>query len=180
MTADIDSFKAGMRRLAASVAILTVDAEGQGQGMTATAVCSVSAEPPALLCCINRASATREAFMQADAFAVNLLAARDRTLADRFARPMPADERFALGRWTRAVTGAPILESAIASFDCRRSETAEIGSHTIFFGEVEAVRLSEHHIAPLVYADGCYGKFAATREVPHSEIFWMSGWQEEG
>jgi len=180
VTVDAEMYKAGMRRLAASVAVLTVGLpDGRRHGMTATAVCSVSAAPPILLCCINRNSAARAAFSEANNFAVNVLAASDRALADRFARPMDAEERFAEGLWARDRTGAPVLETAIATFDCERSHSIEVGGHTVFFGEVQAVRVRSEHIMPLLYAHGGYGEFAAARPVPLPDLMWVPDWRTE-
>ena len=166
-----------MRRLAASVTVLTTRLDDEARvGMTATAVTSVSGDPPTLLCCVNRANATRTAFAQAGVFAVNVLAAGDNDLATRFATPMAPEERFTSGAWTTLATGAPILETAVASFDCRIMQTTEIGSHSIFFGEVLAVALRGPHVMPLLYAHGGYGKFAG----PHpsfQDLMWTPDWQ---
>jgi flavin reductase (DIM6/NTAB) family NADH-FMN oxidoreductase RutF len=52
-----------------------------------------------------------------------------------------------------------VLETAVAAFDCRRSHQLEVGGHTIFFGEVCAVRLYGSPQTPLLYAHGDYGRF---------------------
>lgn len=157
---DAATFRMGMRRLASSVVVVTVRLQdGRRFGMTATAVCSVCAEPPTLLCCVNRLNASRAALLEADHFAVNVLAESDHELADRFARPLSPEARFASGRWMRLESAAPVLETAVAAFDCRRSHQLEVGGHTIFFGEVCAVRLHGSPETPLLYAHGDYGRF---------------------
>lgn len=157
---DASTFRQGMRRLAASVMLVTVQLDGGRRfGMTATAVCSVSADPPTLLCCVNRQNGSRAALLEADHFAVNVLAADEHELADRFARTMPPEERFAQGRWTTLESAAPVLETAVAAFDCRRSHQMDVGGHTVFFGQVRAVRLNGVSEPPLLYAHGGYGRF---------------------
>lgn len=177
MTVSADLFREGMRRLAASVTILTTrTVEGTPIGMTATAVCSVSGDPPTLLCCINRANASRAAFAEAGVYAVNVLTSGEADLATRFALPMAPEERFSRGAWTALETGAPVLESATATFDCRISQVTEVGSHTIFFGEVLAIATRGAHVMPLLYAHGGYGSFAGS-QTALGEIFWTPDWQ---
>jgi len=177
MAPPIDAFRDGMRRLAASVTVLTTRSpDGSRAGMTATAVCSVSGDPPTLLCCINRANATRAAFVEAGIFAVNVLAMGEDDIASRFATRMDAEERFARGAWTVAETGAPILESAAAAFDCRIVQIVESGSHSVFFGEVAAVRTRGVHVMPLLYAHGGYGGFHGGQRVLN-DLFWTPDWQ---
>lgn len=74
---DADQFRLGMRTLAAAVTLITSTGSGHRHGMTATAVCSVSAEPPTLLVCLNKATATHGAVAKSGAFCVNLLRAED-------------------------------------------------------------------------------------------------------
>jgi flavin reductase (DIM6/NTAB) family NADH-FMN oxidoreductase RutF len=156
-----ERFRDGMRRLAASVTVLTSQgADGTPVGMTATAVCSVSSDPPILLICVNRASANCAAFAASGHFAVNVLDQRHAALAGRFATPLPPAERFAAGQWRAMATGSPILADAVAAFDCRIQSRADMGSHTVFFGAVLAVSLAPGQGLPLLYAHGAYGGFA--------------------
>jgi flavin reductase (DIM6/NTAB) family NADH-FMN oxidoreductase RutF len=155
---DPELFKAAMRHLAGHVCLITTQsASGARHGLTATAVCSVSATPPTLLCCVHRESRSCEAIAQAGRFAVNLLPADDRYLAERFAAPSDGPQRFEAGTWTQLDTGAPILTSALASFDCALSQTAIVGSHQVFFGEVRALRVKSDMDPPLLYSHGSYG-----------------------
>lgn len=177
MTVSADRFREGMRHLAASVTVLTTALpDGRRVGMTATAVCSVSGDPPMLLCCINRTNATRQAFAEAGIYAVNVLAVGEQDIANRFAARMEPEERFARGAWTVLETGAPILESAAAAFDCRIAQTVEIGSHSIFFGEVLSVAARGAHVMPLLYAHGGYGGFNGGRLALH-DLLWTPDWQ---
>ncbi|MGR4863131.1 flavin reductase family protein [Caulobacter sp. LARHSG274] len=180
MAAEASDFREGMRRLASSVTILTAQPPGgERAGMTATAVCSVTADPPTLLCCINRNSASRSTFLKAASFAVNVLASTERELADRFARPMDPALRFEAGAWTTLHSGAPILETAAAAFDCSLAKSIDVGGHTIFFGEVQAVRVRGSSIMPLLYAHGGYGRFAGRDPGPLLEALGASDWLME-
>lgn len=178
MTVDPQAFRKGMRRLAAGVCLITTeDASGERTGMTATAVCSVSAEPPTLLCCVNRQSISHVTILRAGVFGVNVLALEDRPLADLFARPVtPADEKFSLGLWRRLQTGAPILESALAGFDCRVAQSVDVGTHGIIFGEVVDVQLRSVAAKPLLYGHGAYGGFSSAAAASELESLWIPTW----
>ncbi len=155
MTQKADQFKAGMRRLAAGVSIVTTAIDQDWRGLTATAVCSVTAEPPTLLCCVNQKTQAHDALQDARILAVNILAEKDRDHAARFGGSLAMAERFTHGDWAPLETGAPTLIGAYAVFDCRVTAAIPAGTHTIFIAEVVAVRLSDEG-APLVYAGGDY------------------------
>lgn len=158
--ADAESFRTGMRHLAAHVCLITtVGADGARSGLTATAVCSVSADPPTLLCCVNRQIAPFAAIRESGVFAVNVLGVNDRDLAERFAGVIQGEARFETGAWTSLVTGAPVLESALATFDCRLTRLEEVATHGIVFGEILTVRSHSSQTDPLLYAQGAFGAF---------------------
>jgi flavin reductase (DIM6/NTAB) family NADH-FMN oxidoreductase RutF len=148
-----------MRHLAAGVTLVTTAGGGSRAGLTATAVCSVSAEPPQLLACVNREADAHRLLLATGHLAVNLLAAGQQELADRFAgrTGIDGEARFGAGRWTTLVTGAPILEEALASFDCRIVTAHEAGTHTIFIARVLDV-VVRPGLEPMVYVAGRYGR----------------------
>ena len=159
--ADAESFKSGMRHLAAHVCLITtVGPDGERRGLTATAVCSVSADPPTLLCCVNRQIAPFAAIRESGIFAVNVLGVEDRELAERFAGVIQGEERFQTGQWISLTTGAPVLESALATFDCRLTRLEEVATHGILFVEIQAVRARDSIAEALLYAHGSFGGFA--------------------
>lgn len=179
MAIDASSFKLGMRRLASGVCLITtVDIDGAARGMTATAVCSVSASPPTLLCCINRRNSTYESVCRSGRFGVNVLALADRPLADLFSMPVSGEEKFATGTWRREEDGVPILGSALAAFACRLVQTVVAGTHDIFFGEIHAVILGQAEGRPLLYAHGAYGGFASLTDSSGLDSFWIPSWDD--
>jgi flavin reductase (DIM6/NTAB) family NADH-FMN oxidoreductase RutF len=151
-------FLAGMRQLAAGVTIVTTAQGAARAGLTATAVCSVSAEPPQLLACVNREAEAHSLLLSSGCLAVNLLAAEQYELADRFAgrTGVMGEARFQAGSWTTLATGAPVLEDALASFDCHIATAQEAGTHTIFIARVVSVTVNPGR-RPIVYVDGAYG-----------------------
>ena len=145
-------FRAAMRRLAAGVAVITTAEGGRPYGMTATAVTSLCAEPPSLLVCVNRGATLHDPVAARGAFCVNLLR-RGHDEVCRVCSSKPDGEvRFATGVWDHG-EGLPRLEDAQASLFCRVAGSLAHGTHTVFIGEVFAVRVAEE-VAPLVYLDG--------------------------
>src|SRR5262245_5993533 len=150
-----DIFKLAMRRLAAGVTIITTCHNGYRCGLTATAVCSLSADPPQLLVCVNRSAHAHDVIKRGANMCVNLLARKHKALAGHFAGARKGEERFRSGKWTMLKTSAPVLDDALASFDCVVKETVEPSTHTIFIGQVVDVRLRAEG-QPLLYAGGSY------------------------
>ncbi len=139
---DKQSYRDAMARLAAAVNIITTTGPGGTRGFTASAVCSVTDTPPTLLVCLNRNSDSNQALKDNGILCVNTLAAGHEDLSPVFAgmTGKEGEARFEHGTWTTLETGAAVLEGALASFDCRVTQTAEVGTHTVFFCEVEAVK----------------------------------------
>jgi flavin reductase (DIM6/NTAB) family NADH-FMN oxidoreductase RutF len=155
-------FRDAMRRLAGTVTIVTV-VDGQTRhGTTATAVTSLSMDPPSLLVCLNRDTRLYGILSRTDKFCVNVLHCENVEVSRKFASPITSEERFAAGDWTSDDDGAPpYLANALASIQCAKESSVDYGSHTVFIGRVLSVRNRED-IAPLVYVDGGY---AATRSM---------------
>ncbi|WP_327751606.1 flavin reductase [Sphingobium sp. SJ10-10] len=155
-----DLFRQGMRRLAGACTIITSVAPGQGRegwaGLTATAVASVTAEPARLLVCINRSTWAHNIISQSRILGVNVLGDDALPLAKRFAGGVPPEEKFAEGNWLTATSGAPLLGSALASFDCLVGESIEASTHDIFICDVLGVLLREPGGDPLIYFDGAF------------------------
>lgn len=153
---DSFAFRQGMRLLCSGVTIVTSRHDDMATGLTATAVCSLSAEPPRLLACINRAGVTCRAMRESGIFCVNVLTAEHEALARRFAAPADGPNgRFAEGSWTRLATGAPVLDGCLAAFDCTVSALLDQGSHVICIGDVQEVRTAPG-ARPLLYMDGAF------------------------
>lgn len=156
------AFKAGMRRHAAGVTLITTIDHGTRYGLVATAVSSVSTDPPTLLICVNKSASAHDAIDQSGVFCVNVLGVDAVEIASQFANSSRRDERFTTGHWTSLSTGAPVLEEAVAAFDCAIVERIPYGSHTIFLGRVQNVRLAEDRFDPLVYVDRGYHRLLDT------------------
>jgi len=147
-----DLFKSAMRNLAGGVSVISAGRGEARSGMTATSVSSLSLEPPSLLVCIRRGSATLAAITAHRAFGVNVLSADHRHLADRFAGQtgIAAAARFRDTDWLTLATGAPLLADALTAVDCTLERIIDYSSHTIVIGRVRAVHMGGGS-GPLVY-----------------------------
>lgn len=148
-------YRDAMARLGAAVNIITTDGPGGRAGFTASAVCSVTDEPPTLLVCLNRKASVYAAFQANGVLCVNVLAAGQQALSALFGGKTPMDERFAASRWSALATGAPVLEAAAVSFDCRVVRSTAVGTHDVLFCEAVAIR-SDDKAQGLVYFDRRY------------------------
>jgi flavin reductase (DIM6/NTAB) family NADH-FMN oxidoreductase RutF len=171
-----DRFKSAMRDLAGGVSVISAG-RGDGRcGLTATSVSSLSLDPPSLLVCIRRASATLAAISTNRAFGVNILSANHRDLAERFAGQggIWGAARYVDADWLTLATGAPLLADALAAVDCTVERLIEWHSHAIVIGRVRAVRTSSGP-GPLVYWRGGYEQVSGIGcEVPEDpDSCWL-------
>jgi len=152
------AFKCGMRKLASGVALITSAHNEIKAGLIATAVNSVSTEPPTLLVCVNKSASAHEVIDQSKHICVNLLSTADLGLVDVFGKPSRREERFKTGEWQTLPSGVPMLESALAAFSCKVVQQFSYETHTIFLGEVESVNIDEPGVDPLLYMDRAFRK----------------------
>lgn len=162
MPVGLDDFLAGMQRLASAVTIVATEVDGVRAGLTASAVTSLTAEPPTLLACVNRDAGTHGLLLEAGRFSVNLLGRGHEDIAGAFAgfTGLEGPERFEVGSWRAGDHGVPVLEGALASFECLVDEVVVRSSHDVFIGAIEAVHLPEVEVDPLLYLDRAFGGFS--------------------
>ena len=152
-------FLEGMSRAAATVNIITTAGPAGRAGLTVSAMTSVSADTPkpTLLICINASSAGGAAIIENGVFAVNVLGEMQAGVSDVFAGRSgeQGDAKFGCASWRAGETGAPMLDGALVTFDCRITAHRQVGTHHVVFGEVEAVRFADAG-RPLIYAQRSY------------------------
>lgn len=138
---DAPAFRDAMAQVASAVHVVTTAGIAGRTGLTATAVASVSDAPPTVLVCIEASSRTLAAIRANGVFCINTLPGDQVELAEIFAgrRGIEGEARFTSPRWSRLATGAPVLDDAIAAFDCRLVAIHEAASHRIVVGEVVAL-----------------------------------------
>lgn len=158
-----DDFRRGMRYLAAGCSIVACDNGTYRAGFTATAVSSLTTDPPRLLVCVNRNVFAHSLISEQQALSVNVLKREQESLARRFAGMLEGvtpEQRFQDGKWRIAGSGAPVLEGALLSFDCRVVEILVASTHDVFVCEVVGVETSAGEEGPLIYFDGRFGGIA--------------------
>jgi flavin reductase len=147
-------FRKAMRTLASAVSIVSTAHDNRRFGMTATAVCSLSMQPPTLLVCVNQSTSLHNPLLNAGRFCINILHADQDELARTFGQK-GIEDRFASGNWQVDDRGVPFVADAQASVFCTVEETYGHRTHSIVVGAVyrAAVREAVH---PLLYQDGRY------------------------
>ena len=146
------TFRDGMARLGSSVNVITSAGPSGRLGFTATSVCSLSDSPPSLIVCMNRSSAQNALFKANGILCVNVLAQEQRELSAAFAGVGRLDSecRFAKGVWSTLETGAPVLDGAVAAFDCTIRDHVEASTHTILICDVVGLTMA-HTSSSLIY-----------------------------
>jgi flavin reductase (DIM6/NTAB) family NADH-FMN oxidoreductase RutF len=150
----VDDFKLAMRSLASTVHIITSVSDGQRIGMTATAVSSLSMEPPSLVVSIHRSASLHDIIAASGMFCVNVLSPTHNDLVHPFSGKAKGEDRFSFGQWeNHAMNGLPCLADALANVACVVDAQLAYGTHTLFVGRVEAIRFLRE-CNPLVWQNG--------------------------
>lgn len=119
--------------------IVTTASPLEQAGFLGLSFAHVSAAPPIVLVSVGTNTSAIEAIHASGVFAVNQLGEEHHALAQAFGGSKSSTERFALGEWTGFVTGAPVLSSAVAVFDCKILSATETKASVTFFGQVAGV-----------------------------------------
>jgi flavin reductase (DIM6/NTAB) family NADH-FMN oxidoreductase RutF len=145
-------FRSALGMFATGVTIVTArTGSGDLVGLTANSFNSVSLEPPLVLWSLSRSAASMVALSSGSHYAINILAADQKELAERFASKR--EDRWSDVVFSEGICGAPLLTGAAASFECFNRSRYEEGDHVIFVGEVEHC---EHRpgVSPLLFHGG--------------------------
>jgi flavin reductase (NADH)/flavin reductase len=161
---DPQTHRGAMRHFASPVTVVTSSKDGDPVGLTATAVCSVTADPPRIVVFINKQTLADSAIMATGAVCVNVLAGDQEEVARAFAGMIPGvigPARFDHGRWGELVTGAPVLDGALVAIDCRVIKVFEESTHHAFLCEILATRErgpgdGPDDSAALLYCNGAF------------------------
>ncbi len=148
-------FKAAMRRRASAVAIVAAKGEAGPVGMAATSVTSLTADPPAVLICVNRSTLLHGLLGPTAPLSVNLLSRHQQDVSAAFGGGVPQEERFRIGDWQEGAGGVPLLAGAQANLSCVIDAMLAYGTHSIVIARVLSAEVSED-VAPLIYQDGGY------------------------
>jgi flavin reductase (DIM6/NTAB) family NADH-FMN oxidoreductase RutF len=116
-----ETFKLALRRFPAAVSVITSADQNRRHGMTATAVTSLSLDPPSLIVCINQSTLLHDIMLLARRFCVNVLRRDQAALSSAFSGAIPAEERFRLGDWTISADGVTYLADAQINIFCKKA-----------------------------------------------------------
>jgi flavin reductase (DIM6/NTAB) family NADH-FMN oxidoreductase RutF len=137
-------------------AFLIDQRENLSHGMTVNSFTSISLNPPVVHVSLANNTRTHALVQRSGVFGITILGADQGEIADRFAgRVGDEADRFKDLAIFQLVTGAPLIEGGLACLDCRVRTTLEVGSTTVFFGDVVAAR-EKHDNPPLVYFNRLY------------------------
>lgn len=156
MSIDAKAFRQALGNYPTGVTVVTTtDSDGTPRGLTANSFTSVSLDPALVLVCLGKTTASHPVFMQAEHFAVNILAEDQRDISGLFASKAP--DKFSQAAWQRGATGAPLIDGCVAWFDCTVHQRVDAGDHTILIGQVQD--MGQRTARPLGYAQGAYVGF---------------------
>jgi flavin reductase (DIM6/NTAB) family NADH-FMN oxidoreductase RutF len=155
-------FRDVIGHFASGVTVITAMHDDEPKGTTASAVSSLSLEPPMVLICLNKTSSTATAVAEAGHFAVNILGEDQAEEAMRFAKPARAGDKFAGVSVKLGDCGEPLLADALATLECRVVEQVTGGTHLVFLSQVE--RASARAGAPLAYFRGQFGRLELAQD----------------
>lgn len=153
-------FRDVVGRFASGVTVITTAVDGKQYGTTASAMSSLSMDPPMILICLNKISETGAAVLESGTFAVNILAKGQERLASQFA--VKGGDKFLDVAIRTGPLGDPLIEDTLATMQCRTVETVTGGTHTVFLAEV--VDAEARDLEPLTYFRGKFGRLEAAME----------------
>jgi len=161
---DRQSFFEVMASFPSGVAIVTtVTADGVPRGLTTTAVCSVSADPPTILVCVDLGSRTLAALRVSRRFVVNFVGEGRSELCSRFASK--EEDKFAGVSWRPTAAGMPLLhDDVLAWAECGTVHELEIGDHVVLVARVDDGGVQHELEPPLMYYRRSWGVWSPVQE----------------
>jgi flavin reductase (DIM6/NTAB) family NADH-FMN oxidoreductase RutF len=148
-------FRETIGHFASGVAVVSTHLHGIDHGLTASAVCSLSLEPPMLIVCLNLQSATQAAITRSGRFGVSILAQEQDDVAVRFATPR--SDKFAGVAFRHGLHGQPLLSDSLARLECDVESETVGGTHRVFIGLVRHADVVSG--SPLAYFRGRFGRW---------------------
>jgi flavin reductase (DIM6/NTAB) family NADH-FMN oxidoreductase RutF len=159
---DAREYRRSLGAFATGVAVATTtDSQGSPVGLTINSFTSVSLAPPLILWSLRNASSSLPAFAHADYFAINVLAAHQHRLSQRFSSAIA--DKFGGVSIASGQDRIPLIEGCAAQFECIRRRSYEEGDHVIFVGEVIRHSRTSRPDEPLVFCDGVYKSLGELR-----------------
>lgn len=149
--------------------------DGTRLGMTVNSFASVSLDPPLVLFSVANAASGIDGWRAATHYAINVLADNQSAISNRFARAM-TDKWEGLAPET-GLTGAPLIQGAVAHFECAAEHQVPGGDHTIFIGRVLTFDRPRPNADPLVFHQGRYRDLTHQHDIAvPADALWLLGW----
>ena len=146
-------FRQALGQFATGITVATtLDKDGEPHGLTVNSFNSVSLDPPLVLWSLNKASHQLDAFSNSGFYGISILAEDQMEISNRFAAFV--EDRFDGVSWKKAASGAPLLDGALAKFDCKVEQIIDGGDHIILIGRVTDIEQQDGK--PLLYHGGAY------------------------
>jgi len=156
MVVEPDKLRVAMRKWTSGVTIVTSRHAGFAHGMTVSSFTSVALSPPTILVSLERGSRTHGLVVNSGTFGITILSKDQVGLSERFAGRRTEDQERLAGIKTHTmVSGAPLLDGGLAHLDCQVVRAVEVGSNTLFLGEVLAAKTGGDG-SPLIYHNRDY------------------------
>lgn len=159
MSVDGKALRKALGQFATGVTVVSLPTEEGVHGMTANSFTSVSLEPPLVLVCVAKKNRTHKYINEHEKFAINVLAENQEAISNMYA----GGDKTSNVNWLHDVASSPVLEGAIAWFDCTLAHRYDGGDHTIFVGRVEQFSASSGQ--PLLFHRGRYARFPGSETV---------------
>lgn len=155
MEFDSMAFRKALGQFATGVTVVSLATEDGVHGMTANSFTSVSLDPPLVLVNVDKRNTTHGLVLERKRFAVSILSAAQESVSNWYAgrRDTPSG-----AVWRDDSAASPVLEGALAWFDCTLEFAYEGGDHTIFVGRVQRFERAETG-EPLLFFQGRYKRF---------------------
>ena len=158
---DVLEYRRVVGRFATGVTVITTVLDGEHHAMTCNSFTSVSLEPVLVLFCAEKVARFHDIVLATGEFAVSVLAQGQEQVSRRFAvRGRPLEDQFdELPHTFAPLTGAAVIDCALASLECRTASTTDAGDHTVVIGEVLGLGVPDPEGDPLLYYEGRYRAF---------------------
>jgi flavin reductase (DIM6/NTAB) family NADH-FMN oxidoreductase RutF len=154
---DALTYRAVVGRFATGVTVVSARVADGVRLMTVSSFTSVSLDPLLVLFCVDNSARFYETVMAAGQWGVSILAADQEHLSRLFATRANPMRELTVPHRAGPMTGAPLLDGAVAHLECRTVAHYPGGDHTILLGSVLAAEAVNERIGPLLYHRGGYG-----------------------
>jgi flavin reductase (DIM6/NTAB) family NADH-FMN oxidoreductase RutF len=158
---DVLEYRRVVGRFATGVTVITAVLDDEHHAMTCNSFTSVSLDPVLVLFCAEKVARFHDVVLSAGQWAVSVLSAGQEDVSRQFAlRGRPLEDQFVgLPHSYGPVTGAAVVDGALASLECRTVSTTDAGDHTVVIGEVLGLGVPDAQAGPLLYYEGRYRAF---------------------